>query len=138
MSPAGRFTVRSFRALAAVSLAVAPLVAQGVSAGATDPVSTAPRVQAAAPTASAAAPFSLAPRVDAVTAGVHAKATRPGPAPAAMPGKGDTARNKALMIVGGAAIIIGAIIHDNSSAAGTLFMVGGAVVGLYGLYKFLE
>ena len=42
------------------------------------------------------------------------------------------------MIVGGAALIVGAIIHENSAPAGTLLMVGGAVTGLWGLYKFLQ
>jgi hypothetical protein len=41
----------------------------------------------------------------------------------------------ALMIVGGAAILIGAVIGD---AAGTLFMIGGAVAFLYGLYLYLQ
>ena len=40
----------------------------------------------------------------------------------------------ALMAVGGAALVIGAVIGDD---AGTLVMLGGAVVGLYGLYLFL-
>ena len=40
----------------------------------------------------------------------------------------------ALMIVGGAALVIGAVIGDD---AGTLVMLGGAAVGLYGLYMFL-
>ena len=40
-----------------------------------------------------------------------------------------------LMIVGGAAFVAGAIIGDT---AGTLFMVGGAAVGLYGLYQYLQ
>ena len=41
----------------------------------------------------------------------------------------------ALMIVGGAAILVGAVIGD---APGTLFMVGGAVALLYGLYLYLQ
>ena len=41
----------------------------------------------------------------------------------------------ALIIVGGAAILVGAIIGD---APGTLFMVGGAVALLYGLYLYLQ
>jgi hypothetical protein len=41
----------------------------------------------------------------------------------------------ALMIVGGAAVILGAIIGDT---VGTLFMVGGAVAFLYGLFLYLE
>ena len=42
---------------------------------------------------------------------------------------------QAMMIVGGAALVTGAIIGDD---VGTIFMVGGAVIGLYGLYEFLK
>ena len=41
----------------------------------------------------------------------------------------------ALMIVGGAAFVAGALISGN---AGTIVMVGGAAVGLYGLYLYLQ
>jgi hypothetical protein len=41
----------------------------------------------------------------------------------------------ALMVVGGAAILVGAVIGD---APGTLFMIGGAIALLYGLYKYLQ
>jgi hypothetical protein len=44
-------------------------------------------------------------------------------------------RNPALMIVGGAALVIGAIIGGD---AGTIVMVGGAVTGLIGLWSFLR
>jgi hypothetical protein len=43
-------------------------------------------------------------------------------------------RSVALMIVGGAALIVGAVIGDD---AGTIVMLGGAAIGLYGLYRFL-
>lgn len=43
--------------------------------------------------------------------------------------------SKTLMIVGGAAFLAGAIIGDD---AGTVMMVGGAGVGLYGLYLYLR
>ena len=46
-----------------------------------------------------------------------------------------TTNNKALMIVGGAAFVAGALIGGD---AGTIVMVGGAAVGLYGLYKYLQ
>jgi hypothetical protein len=39
-----------------------------------------------------------------------------------------------LMILGGAALITGLIIGDN---AGTVIAVGGALIGLYGLYVYL-
>ena len=55
-------------------------------------------------------------------------------APSAASGAGLT-QPQALMIVGGAAILVGAIVGDT---AGDVFMVGGAVVGLYGLYKYLQ
>jgi hypothetical protein len=44
-------------------------------------------------------------------------------------------RPVALMIVGGAAILVGAVIGD---APGTLFMIGGAVALLYGLYEYTK
>ena len=40
-----------------------------------------------------------------------------------------------LMIVGGAAFVAGALIGDD---AGAVVMIGGAVVGLYGLYLYLQ
>lgn len=43
--------------------------------------------------------------------------------------------SQTLMIVGGAALVAGAIIGDD---AGTVFMVAGAGVGLYGLYLYLR
>ena len=44
-------------------------------------------------------------------------------------------RPVALMLVGFGALLAGAIIGDD---VGTIFMVGGAVIGLYGLYEFLK
>ena len=44
-------------------------------------------------------------------------------------------QNVALMVVGGAALIIGAAIGDT---AGVLLAVGGAIVFLYGLYNFIQ
>ena len=41
----------------------------------------------------------------------------------------------ALMVVGGAALLAGLIIGED---AGTVIAVGGAVVGLYGLYQYLQ
>lgn len=41
----------------------------------------------------------------------------------------------ALMAVGGAAIILGAIMDND---AGPILMVGGSVLGLYGLYLYMK
>ena len=51
------------------------------------------------------------------------------------PRRADTHQNRALMIVGGAALLTGAIIGGD---AGLMISVGGAVVGLWGLYQFLQ
>ena len=44
-------------------------------------------------------------------------------------------RSVALMVVGGAAILVGAVIGDDP---GALFVIGGAVALLYGLYQYLQ
>jgi hypothetical protein len=49
--------------------------------------------------------------------------------------KANLGQAQALMVVGGAALIVGAIIGDDP---GTVIMVGGAIVGLYGLYQYLQ
>ncbi len=46
-----------------------------------------------------------------------------------------TGRNMALVIVGGAALVTGLLIGDD---AGAILAVGGAVVGLYGLYQIMK
>jgi hypothetical protein len=55
-------------------------------------------------------------------------------APAVIQNRTSNRNSVALMIVGGAALVVGAVIGDD---AGTLVMLGGAAVGLYGLYLFL-
>ncbi|HEY4305307.1 MAG TPA: hypothetical protein VGM82_12600 [Gemmatimonadaceae bacterium] len=49
--------------------------------------------------------------------------------------KANLGQSEALMVVGGVALIVGAIIGDDP---GTIIMVGGAIVGLYGLYQYLQ
>lgn len=41
----------------------------------------------------------------------------------------------AMMIVGGAAVILGAVIGDD---VGTIFMLGGAIAFLIGLYEYIK
>jgi hypothetical protein len=85
-------------------------------------------------TASVAAPSG--PTLDATTIGIHHSAdeavtSRADVGAAVRHGNQPTA----LMIVGGAAFLAGAIIGGD---AGTIIMVGGAAVGLYGLYLYLQ
>lgn len=54
---------------------------------------------------------------------------------APVPKPAQTKRNEAMMIVGGAALIVGAIIGDTP---GQIIMIGGAGIGLYGLYQYLQ
>ena len=56
-------------------------------------------------------------------------------APMRMASSAGLGQSKALMIVGGAGLIAGAIVGGKP---GTIIMVGGAVVGLYGLYQYLQ
>lgn len=74
------------------------------------------------------------PTLDRAAAGVRANRSEPA-APAPEPRRVETRQNDAMMIVGGAGLIVGAVIGGD---AGTLLMVGGAVLGLFGLYKYLE
>ena len=42
------------------------------------------------------------------------------------------------MIVGGAALLVGAVVAGAAPLSGAIIMVGGAVVGIIGLYKYLQ
>lgn len=55
--------------------------------------------------------------------------------PYAMRYSSQGSRNPAMMIVGGAALIVGAVIGGQ---AGTIVMVGGSVLGLVGLWNYLQ
>lgn len=93
-------------------------------------------VSAQNPAPARAASSSAGPTVGASAVGVRrsetTSATSAAPAPQARLGAG---RNVALMVVGGAALIIGAVI---GGTAGVLIAVTGAALGLYGLYNFVQ
>ena len=94
-------------AAAAATLACAPLGAQGLA----DP----------APTGPTAAAASLSPRL----------AEQPAAAPTMNRSAFGLTNGEKLMVLGGAALITGAIIGDTP---GTIIMIGGGVVLIYGLY----
>jgi hypothetical protein len=127
-----------FAAIVLFCAAASPLVAQdatGSVPGSAMPAATASVTESApAPvTASPAAAPSLAPTVEHAALG--ARRTAAAPEPVTVPRRADSSRNRALMIVGGAALIIGAIIDR---PAGTIIMIGGGVMGLFGLYQYLQ
>jgi len=66
--------------------------------------------------------------------GVHAYSPT-GPTPVALPRREHVGSNVALMIVGGAVLVVGAVV---GGTAGTLIMIGGGVVGIIGLYRYLQ
>ena len=68
--------------------------------------------------------------------GVHVPETARAATYAVAPGGAvGLGQSRAMMIVGAAALVTGAVIGGD---AGTLIMVGGAVIGLVGLYNYLQ
>ena len=133
-------------AAAAILTAVAPLTARAqaaIDAGSTDSVAAV----AAAPVAELqTAQLPAGPTLASASVALRAGAEHPvvvvrssateSAVPNALPAaRANRNSSTTLMIVGGAAFVAGAIIGDT---AGTLFMVGGAAVGLYGLYQYLQ
>jgi hypothetical protein len=85
---------------------------------------------AAAPAAPATGPANVGPTLDAASVAVRHSAV-----PTAQSRHGGSAPGTALMIVGGAAILVGLVIGGGAGAA---IAVGGAVAGLIGLYQYLQ
>jgi hypothetical protein len=75
------------------------------------------------------------PALTGLRAGVHLAETARAARPNAMATSAHLGQAKAMIVVGAAALITGAIIGGDP---GTIIMVGGAVVGLYGLYQYLQ
>lgn len=136
----------------------APLVARlarslvlGVTLAAASPALAQPAADAASPPADVAVPAAAqpdsAPAASAASAprgptldGARAGVTRPVSAQqesgAALAARtGSVGQPIALMIVGGAAVVIGLLVGDTG---GNLLAFGGAVVGLVGLYQYLR
>ena len=112
-------------ALTLTSVAIASPARAQDAALAPSPVtaSTAPQL--------AATPAPAGPTMDAAAVGVrHTPVATTAAAP-----RGGYGQPVALMVVGGAAILVGLIIGGD---VGTVIAVGGAVAGLVGLYQYLQ
>lgn len=121
---------------AAAVLAAAPLAAQEAQNAAATPPAPHPApaaVTAPTPAESRFAPYAATRQgaVDRVN-GENAVATAP-MATSAM--RSPTRHNKAMMIVGGAGLLLGAVIGGD---AGTIIMIGSGVIGLIGLFQYLQ
>ena len=93
---------------------------------------------AAAPSAGAQAigdRSTSGPTVLAATAAVRPDLRMNASVPQALDLRQQLRRSEVLMIVGGAIFLAGAIIGDD---AGTIIMIGGAGVAIYGLYLYLQ
>jgi ferric-dicitrate binding protein FerR (iron transport regulator) len=130
------FARRFATALAVVLTASAPLVAQGSAvAPSNDQAATAAvAVQQPAPNAATPQTMSLAPVADNASVGVRALAPST-PAPVTPPRRDHANNSVMLMIVGGAVLIVGAVI---SGTSGTIIMIGGGAVGIIGLIRYLQ
>jgi hypothetical protein len=94
-----------------------------------------PSLAPATPTADVRAPAPAGgPTAEAARAGVT-RETSDELRPAAQQRRAGLGQPIALMVVGGAALLTGLII---GGGAGTVIAVGGALIGLYGLYEYLQ
>lgn len=118
--------MRFTRLLATAAVLLAPFTGEAQS-------TTAPPDHAV--TAPAFQPLSAGPRVDAVRLGVEPVEVSAEAASPAMMAQQRVGQSMALMIVGGAALVTGLVIGGD---AGTILALGGAVVGLIGLYHYLR
>jgi hypothetical protein len=87
----------------------------------------------AAQQANAKAAPAAGPRIDAVVTGFRTPDHRVNAV--SLQQRQSVGKPVALMIVGGAAIVLGAVIGGD---IGLLFMIGGAVALLLGLYRYLQ
>jgi hypothetical protein len=117
----------------AVLLLASPLAAQGVSqdtlAVSVTPTAT-PVVARSAPDSSALLLPMSAPAWTNVGAGVHVNASA---VPVRQMLGPESSQSVAMMIVGGAGLLVGAVVGGK---AGTTLMVGGGVLGLIGLWRY--
>lgn len=93
---------------------------------------------AGAPSLSAQAvaePAANGPTVLAAQAALRPDLRMDATVPRALDVRSQLRRSETLMIVGGAIFLAGAIIGDD---AGTIIMIGGAGIGIYGLYLYLQ
>lgn len=138
--------MRRDRLLVAASFAAmvgaAPAVASGQETGpasSQDSVSFVPMFDTARVFMDVTPPTTTALHTNAsqngLRAGVHSPVTATASGPSIARSKAGLGQDRAMMIVGGAAVVVGAIIGGKP---GTFFMVGGAIVGLYGLYQYLQ
>jgi hypothetical protein len=94
-------------------------------------------IPAASGAQQSAAPLATGPRIQAAAVGFRFAETKVDASTkvTAAPIRRGAGQDVALMVVGVGAMIAGALIGDT---AGTIIIIGGAGMALYGLYNYLE
>ncbi|MBI3504399.1 MAG: hypothetical protein HY059_06120 [Proteobacteria bacterium] len=132
----------NFITATAVLLLAAPLVAQSATPAAAsnavqDAMVSKSAIELPEATNAPAAPSAAADRAP-VAGPTQASATvgvRAAAAPLALPKPSSNGNSPAMMIVGGAALIVGAVVGGQ---AGTIVMIAGGIIGLVGLWNYLQ
>lgn len=93
-----------------------------------------PMAMPRAVTVRAVAPALIVP-AGVTQSAVGSQASTDANAPYAMRSSSNSPRSSAMMIVGGAAFIVGAVVGGKS---GTAVMIGGGILGLVGLWNYLQ
>jgi hypothetical protein len=122
---------RPFMALAATLLFAAPASAQQSSPAAVALLTSPVVATAATVTSTVVEAPAAGPTTRAAVAGVRVTAPVPVDIPVAPPGR----RSQALMVVGVAALIVGAVVGGDE---GTIVMIVGGVMGLVGLWNYVQ
>jgi hypothetical protein len=133
--------IRRFGPIALLALAViaAPRVARAQEVATVPTPTLAPAelpVVSETPETPAAQP-AVGPTLEGATVGFRRPVTQTAHAPVVVAAARGS-NSATLMIVGGVAFLVGAVIADDNSTAGTVIMLGGAGIGLYGLYLYLQ
>lgn len=115
-------------------ISVTAMVVMAITSPAALAVAQSPTATAK-PSPAAYAPKAAGPTVAAAKVGVSQLSSASKTPVAPYDTRLGAGRNVALMAVGAAALIIGAVI---GGSAGLLIAVGGAAIGLYGLYYFVQ
>jgi len=135
--------LRRTAAVIAVFLLAAPLVS--ALAAQTTAQDTLDRLSATAPAPLAVTQASLpttanlelqAPKARIIAAGVTQRVSGTSNVPTLFAARAtQESRNPAMMVVGGAALIVGAVVGGR---AGSVIMIGGGILGLVGLWNYMQ
>ncbi len=113
----------------------AALAQQSVQSPAVSPLTESSVAIPTTPSPASPAVAAAGPTIESAVAGIRVSADKNASlAPAAQIRRGQ-GKDVALMVVGVGAMVVGAIVGGD---AGTVILIGGAAMALFGLYNYLE